>query len=254
MLFDLSYKLTALSPLCPGSGSSLGAVQRQVLLDSGGFPVIKGSTIKGTIRYHLTRFFQGKGQGDAFQCSSPHHPHDQYLPDDGCQPKSDPIAAIFGTRQMPGRLFFHDARLIRGDQDDPASFPLDTRTCTAIDRRLGVVRKNHLFTMELIPAGSVFRGRISGRDISRVSSLELDDHDHTPIFLVPLLLGLRLTTHIGGGKSRGLGTCRFEPETVSINQEKWDIDDLSRLQDLWEQFNIFFPLRWEEEQKERATL
>lgn len=253
MIFELNYKLTALSPLCPGSGSSMGAVQKQVLLDGSGYPVIKGSTVKGTVRYHLTRFLKtlpGE-QRNSFEFSSVHYPHD-ISPSQQKNPheKPDPIAIIFGTPQIPGRLFFSDARLDRQDYPDPSFCPLDTRTGTAIDRKLGVVRHNHLYTMELIPAGVTFRGRIFGRGHGEPFSINSDDN--APLFLVPLLMGLNLTTHIGGGKSRGLGACRLETETLYIDNKSQDTKNLSRLQDLWEQFTVFFPMLWEEEQCERS--
>lgn len=253
MIFELNYKLTALSPLCPGSGSSMGAVQRQVLLDRSGYPVIKGSTVKGTVRYHLTRFLKTlpEKQKNTFQFSSVHYPHDIFPShQDISQTRPDPIATIFGTPQIPGQLFFSDVRLDRQDYPDPSFCPLDTRTGTAIDRKLGVVRRYHLYTMELIPAGVTFHGRIFGRGHGELFLLDLDEK--APLFLVPLLMGLNLTTHIGGGKSRGLGACRFETETLYVDNELQDIKNLSKLQDLWDQFIVFFPMRWEEEQCERS--
>jgi len=249
MIFELKYKLTALSPLFIGSGSAIGVVQKQVLLDSNGYPVIKGSTLKGTIRYHLTRFLKSlpEEQKEAFRFSSVHNPHDIFSShQDNFPQRPDPIAIIFGSPQIPGQLFFSDAKLNRQDYPDPSSFFTDTRTGTAIDRKLGVVRRNHLYTTELIPAGVIFRGRIFGRGQGGAFLSDLDNK--APLFLVPLLMGLRLTTHIGGGKSRGLGACRIETETLYIDDKLQDINKLPRLQDLWEQFVELFPLRWEEEQ------
>lgn len=249
MIFELSYKLISLSPLCPGRGSSMGAIHRQVLLDSSGFPLIKGSTVKGTMRYHLTKVLKSwsSPRREVFQFSLPHYPHDLYPPSQSpSKVKPDPIAAIFGTKQMPGQLFFSDARLDRESCPDPTYFPLDVRSCTAINRKLGVVRHNHLYTMELIPTGSIFRGRIFGQGNSGAFFPDIDEKD--PLCLVPLLLGLRLITHIGGGKSRGLGACKFETEKLTVNHEPWDMKDLSSLKDLWEQFINIFPLRWDEEQ------
>ena len=255
MIFELSYKLISRSPLCPGSGSSMGAVHKQVLLDSKGYPLIKGSTVKGTIRYHLTRALQSwpTDRKEPFQFSSPHNPHDLYpSPQSSSKPKPDPIAAIFGTRQMPGQLFFSDARMDRDDGTDLNYFLQDTRTGTAIDRKLGVVRHNHLYTMELIPTETTFHGRIFGQ--GNTGAFFPDQDDKTPLCLVPLLLGLSLTTHIGGGKSRGLGACEFKPEELKIdNESPLAIKNLSNssssLKDLWEQFIYFFPLRWDEEQR-----
>ena len=253
MIFELNYKLTALSPSFPGSGSAIGAVQKQVFLDSNGYPVIKGSTLKGTIRYHLTRFLKSlpEEQKETFRFSSVHNPHDIFSSHQDNFPKRpDPIAIIFGSPQIPGQLFFSDAKLNRQDYPDPHSFFTDTRTGTAIDRKLGVVRRNHLYTMELIPAGVIFRGRIFGRGRGGAFLLDLDNK--APLFLVPLLMGLSLTTHIGGGKSRGLGACRIETETLYVDDKLQDINKLSRLRDLWEQFIELFPLRWEEEQGAKA--
>jgi CRISPR/Cas system CSM-associated protein Csm3 (group 7 of RAMP superfamily) len=258
MIFELNYKLVSLSPLCPGSGSSMGAIHRQVLLDGSGYPLIKGSTVKGTMRYHLTKFFNSwaKEKKDAFQFSSPHNPPELYPPKlspllkkEPNKVKPDPIAAIFGTNQMPGQFLFSDARLDRNDYPDPTTHLRDTRTGTAIDRRFGIVRHNHLYNMELIPADTVFYGRIFGQGNRRAFFPDLDEK--TPLCLIPLLLGLRLTTHIGGGKSRGLGACRFEPQELKIDQALLKMDDLSRIfQDQWEQFVTLFSMRWEEARDE----
>lgn len=256
MIFELNYKLTALSPLFPGSGSAIGAVQKQVLLDSNGYPVIKGSTLKGTIRYHLTRFLKSlpEEQKKTFRFSSVHNPHDIFSSHhDNFPQRPDPVAIIFGSPQIPGQLFFSNAKLNRQDYPDPSSFFTDMRTGTAIDRKLGVVRRNHLYTMELIPAGVVFQGRIFGR--GQGGAFLLDSDNKAPLFLVPLLMGLSLTTHIGGGKSRGLGACQIKTETLIIDNksyDKYDIEKLPNLRDLWEEFILLFHERWKEEQGAKA--
>ncbi|MCL2455399.1 MAG: RAMP superfamily CRISPR-associated protein [Micrococcales bacterium] len=90
-----------------------------------------------------------------------------------------------------------------------ASTSGEVRWHASIDRRSGSAATNHLFSRELVPAGTRFTFRID------VETVQADEHENAQELLgqvVELLAGAGL--QVGGSGSTGLGHVRLDPESI----------------------------------------
>jgi hypothetical protein len=117
------------------------------------------------------------------------------------QPRGDYCLAcrIFGCPNRESAIRFDDLRV-----KDAAATLLPTRTNVSLSRRLGTAQGERLFISETSPWHTgqplLFTGHASGRA----------DRDEVGW----LLSAMRLVTHLGGSKARGLGNIRLEAEIV----------------------------------------
>jgi CRISPR/Cas system CSM-associated protein Csm3 (group 7 of RAMP superfamily) len=205
---QLALRLELLTPMHVGTGYGLaGYLDARMATDEHGRPYVPGSSLKGRLRHYLRRA--------ALQ-----------LGDDGRDDVSAEIN-IFGEEDRVGALFFSDCHLAAAWQNlneqanadtpagNPGSSPAlrnpllgDRRQSVMISRLRGVALEKHLFSTEVAPARLAFEGQIAGR---------LPDNGRTvraagitcPRDLALLVAACQMLTHLGGRKSRGLGSCRL---------------------------------------------
>lgn len=179
-----------------GSGYGIaGIVDRALMRDGEGIPVIPGSALKGKFREAAVRILNTK-KVDC--CARPKR--EICKGDPFCQ-----LCRIFGSPMRRGDALFGDARpttpelaVIQANQDKESWLPGGTqvRATTAMDRRYRTVRPQHLFSTEVLSPLIRFEAAISGA---------LAQEDTT--FLEQCS---RLITFFGGGSSRGLGHGRIQ--------------------------------------------
>lgn len=179
-----------------GGGTYDPGVDQGVERAPDGWPLIPASSWRGRVRAHLESLLRGLGvpvctpPNPARTC--PHdgpvlarlHPHGRRF----C-----PVCELFGSPWRPSRIVFTDlTHPQRGGQPEPIA----ARVNVAINRFLGAVEEQRLVAYEAAGYGAdeasrVLAGRVSG-------CLE-------PSQAGLLLVALRLPTHLGGKKARGLG-------------------------------------------------
>jgi CRISPR/Cas system CSM-associated protein Csm3 (group 7 of RAMP superfamily) len=176
-----------------GSGFGLaGLVDRAVLRDCNGTPYLAGSAIKGRMRHAALRVQLADGEraceyGDQSNVCMDGEP---------CA-----ICTLFGSVYRSAQLAFSDAypaEEIRQVMENlwkagrGRVLPVDSsvRRGTALDRQLGTVRRQLLFSTETLPDWLTFRGTICG-DAGGYEEL--------------LQQAARVLTHFGAGAARGLG-------------------------------------------------
>src|SRR5258707_1346210 len=98
-----------------GTGMRMGLVDRTVIRDSEDYLYVPGSTFKGVLRERceqLARFYEDEAGKELV--ASPHDA-EKALRGLGTRPPTM-VTRIFGSHNVPGRLFFDDARLSEEDQ------------------------------------------------------------------------------------------------------------------------------------------
>jgi len=174
-----------------------GLVDRGILRDSSGLPYLAGSSIKGRLRHAALRLLVTEGE-----------PVCRYADQKAvCREEACGLCALFGSPWRSGRLRFSDAypsgemRLLLETLAETSKGGIlhrdsAVRAATAIDRRLGKARENHLFTTEALPDAVAFEGRILG---------DLDESGEQLLKNAATIL-----THFGADAARGLGQCEFQ--------------------------------------------
>lgn len=174
-----------------GSGAGVpGQVDRGVLRDPEGLPLVPAKTLTGLLRDGCERVAQSLGEGwpalvvDLF----------------GAQPHNTGGRRVHAS---PARLSIRPARLsdgLRGRFVDPvlrdALFAVTPHV--QIDDVTGRAQDGHLFWMESVPAGAVLTAPMEVEGA-------LGDHACALLFA-----GAAAVRRIGGKRRRGLGTCRVE--------------------------------------------
>ncbi|MFQ3611499.1 MAG: RAMP superfamily CRISPR-associated protein [Fimbriimonadales bacterium] len=176
--FRMELSVTLNSDLhIAGAGRSLLLIDRCVELDWEGKPYIPAYVVRGSARALLERL-----QGSS-QCRPPDPGRMCPLGTELCL-----ACQIFGGPAQQSRVFFEPLRL-----QDEVPVVLDMRTGIGINRRLGTVEAGRLFFTETVPHEryATFVGSVSGW-------LEREQ-------LGWLIASLKLITHLGTDKSRGLG-------------------------------------------------
>ena len=178
-----------------GYGPFGSLVDEQVERGADGWPLVPASSWRGRVRAHLESLLRGLGvpvcypPNPAYTC--PHHeitltrlfPHDRRF----C-----PVCELFGSPWFPSRVRFSDLTHPHSPSE-PA--PIAERVNVAISRLLGSAEEQRLFSYET--AGG---GPNAGRLLQGVVVADIDEPQAGL-----LLLALRLPTHLGGKKARGLG-------------------------------------------------
>lgn len=216
-MIELRYTLELHSPLRVGTGiGQAGYLDNTVTRNRRQQAIVPGSSIKGKSRAMVARLSRG--------LALPLHPDQEPT---GCPATTDPclLCRVFGASQWPGELHFADAELhpdiqtVLDHLDKTAAsqkravhnarnFGRHVRTSTALDRRRRTVLRNRLFTHETVQSPVQFEGRISGQ----IRQMRDDGAE-----AVLLAAALEAITHLGGGRGRGTGRCRFTVEEIIIN-------------------------------------
>ncbi len=184
-----------------GPGRTLPLLDRPIQVDGSGCPIIPGSLIRGRVRAHLERLLRARGR-PVCRPPAPQNmcPHNQEVVGK-LAPTGDPYCLacrIFGSAWRDSGVVFSDFHLDGELQEFP------TRTGVGISRRLGTVQAERLFLTETAPPGLRFTGKAEGWLTREEAGW--------------LLAAIRLVTHLGGGKSRGLG----QVQIALVSVEQWD--------------------------------
>lgn len=216
-MIELHYTLELHSPLRVGTGiGQAGYLDNSVMRNRRQQAIVPGSSIKGKSRAMVARLSHG--------LDLPLHPDRTTT---GCSATTDPciLCRLFGASHWPGGLHFADAELhpdiqkVLNHLDDRAAndkravrnarnFGRHIRTSTALDRRRRTVLRNRLFTHETVQLPVRFEGRISGH----IHQMRPDGAE-----AVLLAAALEAITHLGGGRGRGTGRCRFTVAEIIFN-------------------------------------
>jgi len=210
------------SPLRIGVGKSGGmdpaSIARDtVLKDTGGTPIIPGSSWKGVFRSEGERILRRKnlivcsGVGKDY-CLNNFRKYDDFQRS-LTRDMDEAIrifwnytclnCKLFGSMSVIGAVKFWDSKAIE--------FKLGTRTMIAISRTEGAVARGALVQVEFVEPGSKFTFKIMGNNL--------------PNYAIGYLLTIMKNIHdgfvqIGGHKSRGFGFIRFVNLRFSDKGEK----------------------------------
>jgi len=192
-----------------GPGRTLPLVDRSIEVDELGFPYIPGSSFRGRVRVHLERLLKTMGEP---VCTPPRPesmcPHNREVVLRGhavCR-----VCRIFGNAWIPSSVVFSNFKLVEfPNLVGSSGKSLWLRPGVSIDRHLGTAEEQKLFTLECVPfqPGNkplVFQGVIEGW-------LSKED-------LGWLIAAIRLVSHLGGHKARGLGRIMITLEDLKL----WD--------------------------------
>lgn len=181
LAIDLSVR--TLSALAVGAGGSANArVDRSIVRDAWGRPIIPGSQLKGRLRHAVEQLLAAMGE------PVPRHFDDE---------SASAVRAIFGSPGHPSPLRFHDLPCTITPAEPygvEARALRQVRPAVALSRRRRTAEDNLLMVQELAADGLVFAAE------SAVVG-HLDDERHVAL----LWAAARLVDRWGGGKSRGLG-------------------------------------------------
>lgn len=253
-LVQITYRLTFSTLFHCGTGERTGLIDRAVIRDNEGYLYVPGSTFKGTLREiceQLARLYDPTMRQDGVppwgSIASPHDP-EAALQGLGLEPPSM-VTRIFGSHNVPGRLFFDDARLSEDDQreygrardagapgqrasgQDYKALQVNTYIQVRLDRSTRTAVPGALFTSEFGTNDLTFNGSIQGwLECTPIEAAAPQNERHageTPTYsLLLLLAGLRMIERLGGNKSSGKGACKCEIQELKLNghlvgKERW---------------------------------
>jgi CRISPR/Cas system CSM-associated protein Csm3 (group 7 of RAMP superfamily) len=201
---SLDFRVTLLTGMHIGSGFGRGKALDDLMVQMPHpetrklLPCITGSTLKGAISERAPVLMSARGLStedyDALH------------------------ARLFGTGKQPGMLTFRYAHLddtiaeaARRLDDSARSALTHERTFVSLSRQRRVALAGRLFRIDIADADLVFTGSIRGQLPGDAAS-----------DLTWLAAAMRLVTHLGGHKSRGLGRCRIDIDASSPALVPWD--------------------------------
>ncbi|MDD3581423.1 MAG: RAMP superfamily CRISPR-associated protein [Desulfobacca sp.] len=201
--------ITFSTPFRVGSGLGRGlGLDHTAVRDAEGLPYIPASTLKGRLRSLCKRVALTLAATDPLYkniCQTLGN-------SEACKPAADNkpcvICQLFGSRFWPGALRFSDGRLSAEQRTElllrqrvhPGRFDptlAQARTQIRINRRRGGAEAKFLFCGETLPEPLAFTARIN-----IIADLDAPAEEL-------LGWGVRLLTHLGAQKSRGLGQCHL---------------------------------------------
>jgi CRISPR/Cas system CSM-associated protein Csm3 (group 7 of RAMP superfamily) len=231
---QITYDLTFTTLFHCGTGIRAGLVDRTVKRDGSGYLYVPGSTFKGVLREHceqLARFYVGEA-GRASIAS----PHDaETVLEDLGNRQPTMVTRLFGSQNVPGRIFFDDALLSEeekkqyGRQDNGSTnrrgykgLQVDLYTQVRLDRPTHTAVPGALYTSEFGIRDITFTGSIlGGLECTAVTTAGLRNiryPDQTPTYsLLILLAGLHMVERLGGNKSTGKGRCTCKIISFLLN-------------------------------------
>jgi CRISPR-associated protein Csm3 len=199
-------KLEAITPLHIGSGKpevELGEVDMPIIKDTHDQPYIPGSSLKGKTRAEAERILRKEG---VYVCYPPDTRNmcgsTKDSPNDFCL-----CCKIFGTA---GNISVASKTRFRDAYPTGKVETLLERTGTAIDRETGTVSRGALYSIEAVPAGTVFDFEIVAEN--------LNDEE-----LKLLCAAVKSVEHsaLGGSSSRGFGKVKIDIESVVERTAKY---------------------------------
>jgi len=230
-LVQIAYDLKFTTPFHCGTGIRAGLVDRTVVRDGAGYLYVPGSTLKGVLRERceqLARMY-------TLEKASITSPHDAEAALYGLGQQSPTLVTrIFGTQNVPGRLYFDDARQSDEEQqqyDSPEqggkgkyqSMQVDLYTQVRLDRPTRTAVPGALYTSEFGINDIVLQGSVLGWLTCEAIEIE----GQAPSYALLLLLaGLHMLDRLGGNKSTGKGHCACTITRLRVNGQ-----DISS--DLW---------------------
>lgn len=228
---EVQYRLHFYTAFHFGTGLRAGLIHRGIARNANGFLYVPGSTFKGVLRDYATRLAHLL-QVRALE------PHNIEADVGEFAPRSDIVAHIFGSRWLPGTLFFDDALLCNEDrdffkdqpnQDQPDRFMTkqsEVRTQVSMSRVTGTARRDLLFSSEYGIPELRFDGAIYGI----LAGPPLIDDPAKTYALILLLAALRSIDCLGGNKSAGAGRVMCEITRLRVDDTSKDVQEyLNRL-------------------------
>jgi len=222
-MFDLlesrlivEYEIRTLSDLHIGGheSSAPGDIDMAVIRDSGGYPIVPGSSLKGVLRSEMERLLRGL-------------PKRACTPEDLCDPKKVKectVCQLFGGRELAASIRVRDAIT--------KSKKTLVRDGVRIDRKTRRVEGVAKYTIEVVPKGTVFRGIITIEN----PQLETFEYAKLGALLGTIRFFNATARSLGGGVSRGFGEVVIVPtrirEVTANNylEGKYDGTELSSLE------------------------
>ncbi len=207
---DLPIAVHMRSPLHVGTGCARALLDRTVVRDRNGNVYLPGSALKGRVRDACERLAK---HYNIEVCNAPNATHMCRI-GNPCL-----VCRLFGGPGRESGLVIDNGHLSQewAEMTNRGFGQMESRTQVEISRSRGVASEGWLFTSEFAVEGLVFHGAISGQ-------LELTPVvEDTRLYCELLLLlgGLRLVECLGGGNSRGIGTCRIElPDVFTIDSRE----------------------------------
>lgn len=224
-MIELTYQIRFKTPVHVGTGYGFaGFLDGVVVRDGQDHVYLPGSTIKGKTRAAARRLARGLGLG-LHLCPAG-------TPCGLARDAPCPVCRLFGSPQFPGQLHFDNVQLPEtyrdlldylAEQDRLAARRATTqrRTNVMLSRRRRAARPDHLFTNELVRCDLLLSSRIVGEVIGREGQGAADLGGD-----LALLWGaLRLVTHLGRARGRGLGRCAIEVESLQVAGEPFTEGD-----------------------------
>lgn len=182
---DITIKIEFFSPWSCSSGLSAGAeADGLVIKDTNGIPYIPGKTVKGVIREAVEDYISFSGLSVSLDNSFGKNAEE--CGDDLPQ---------------KGSLFFSNAHLAEDEAEaivaeGMTEFLYTNRTSTAIDGKTGIAKDHSLRTVETTVPCTLY-----------AQVLHVDNE-----LLRIMEQALGLIKHMGIGRNRGMGRCRFSIE------------------------------------------
>jgi len=187
-----------------GVGRAAALIDRCIETDVRGRPIIPGTAFKGRVRAHYERLLQALGF-DLKGCKPPD-------PATMCQDPANlcPVCSLFGSPVQQSRIEFSTLEPVSDTSDT-----LITRIGIGINRQLNTVAEGRLFFYEAAPCNEL---RVRGAVRRWATEQE-----------VALLAGaMKLITHFGGQKARGLGRATVEIKSLyQLGDSGWHSVNLS---------------------------
>ena len=218
LVFERSWRV--------GSGQAAGRHLDDLVRSDGlGLPFVPGSTLRGIVADAIRRIARALGIDvcDGTLTRREGEPLGRLC---GVTRKGPPcpLCVLAGSNHREGSVAFEPARLVIEGSNGPLATPEERRQLgkvavavpglltrhrarTAIDERTGRAEEEHLFALEEAVAG-----------LELAASLRFDSaaSDLGPLHVALLVAGLRFLREIGGGRRRGLGTCRARIDDVDL--------------------------------------
>lgn len=257
-IIEVRYTLTFDSGFHCGTGLRQGMLHRGVVRDADGLLYVPGSTMKGTLRDHATqlaRFLGLEGRVPHIAASAQTAKRDDPGALAEFAPTNTSVFRIFGSRYRPGTLCFDDALLCQeqweffcppdghGKQTERfLAQQVEARTRVSMSRITGTAHRHMLFSSEYGTPGMQFEGSISGW----LEGLPVVSDASVSYSLLLLLAALASLTHVGGGKSAGLGKVRCGLTSLKINGQEM-IDKMTNWLELLTDFEYYSLVAEEEE-------
>ena len=195
----MNGEIEVLTPLHIGSGKPEVEIEQPempILVDPNGQPYIPGSSLKGRVRAEAERIAKKKG----LPVCNPPNVKDMCGSTKGKIEDFCICCKIFGTAgdiSLASKVKFRD------------SYPKDKvdrlleRTGIAIDRSTATVKKGALYTVQAVPAGTIFNFEVVGENLT----------DEELRLLLAALKSVQ-DSALGGSSSRGFGKVKIDIKEV----------------------------------------